>query len=94
MTLGELLTAVPDSSFPPAARDLEITGVSQDSRTVGPGELFVAVRGEKADGWSHAAEAAANGAAAVVSERQAPGGFPVPWVLQLRNDGEIGRAHV
>ena len=80
MTLGELLTAVPDSSFPPAARDLEITGVSQDSRTVGPGELFVAVRGEKADGWSHAAEAAANGAAAVVSERQAPGGFPVPWV--------------
>jgi UDP-N-acetylmuramoyl-L-alanyl-D-glutamate--2,6-diaminopimelate ligase len=74
------LTAVPDSSFSPAARDLKITGVSQDSRTVRPGELFVAVRGEKADGWAHAAQAAANGAAAVVSERPAPEGFPVPWV--------------
>ena len=80
MNLGELLTAVPDSSFSPAARDLKITGVSQDSRTIRPGELFVAVRGEKADGWAHAAQAAANGAAAVVSERPAPEDFPVPWV--------------
>ncbi len=80
MNLSELLTAVPDSSFSPAASNLKIMGVSQDSRTVRPGELFVAVRGEKADGWAHAAEAAANGAAAVVSERLAPEGFPVPWV--------------
>ncbi|HEX9305513.1 MAG TPA: UDP-N-acetylmuramoyl-L-alanyl-D-glutamate--2,6-diaminopimelate ligase [Thermoanaerobaculia bacterium] len=80
MNLSELLTAVPDSSFSPAVRDLKITGVSQDSRTVRPGELFVAVRGEKADGWEYAAQAAANGAAAVVSERPAPEGFPVPWV--------------
>ena len=80
MTLGELLTAVPDSSFSPAARDLKITGVSQDSRTVRSGELFVAIRGEKADGWAHAAQAAANGAVAVVSERPAPEDFPVPWV--------------
>ena len=80
MNLGELLTAVPDSSFSPAARDLKITGVSQDSRTVRPGELFVAIRGGKADGWAHAAQAAANGAAAVVSERPAPEDFPVPWV--------------
>jgi len=80
VNLSELLTAVPDSSFSPAVRDLKITGVSQDSRTVRPGELFVAVRGEKADGWEYAAQAAANGAAAVVSERPAPEGFPVPWV--------------
>jgi len=80
VNLGELLTAVPDSSFSPAARDLKITGVSQDSRTVRPGELFVAVRGERTDGWAHAAQAAANGAAAVVSERPAPEDFPVPWV--------------
>jgi len=80
VNLGELLTAVPDSSFSPAARDLKITGVSQDSRTVRSGELFVAIRGEKADGWAHAAQAAANGAVAVVSERPAPEDFPVPWV--------------
>jgi len=80
VNLGELLTAVPDSSFSPAVRDLKITGVSQDSRTVRSGELFVAIRGEKADGWAHAAQAAANGAVAVVSERPAPEDFPVPWV--------------
>ncbi|HEY3173384.1 MAG TPA: UDP-N-acetylmuramoyl-L-alanyl-D-glutamate--2,6-diaminopimelate ligase [Thermoanaerobaculia bacterium] len=80
MNLVELLTAVPDSSFSPAARDLEITGVSQDSRTVKSGDLFVAIRGEKADGWTHAAAAAARGAAAVVSERPAPEDFPIPWI--------------
>ena len=80
MTLVELLSAAPDSSFPPAASDREIAGVSCDSRTVGPGQIFVALRGEKDDGFSHALEAAARGAAAVVSDRPAPDAFPVPWV--------------
>ncbi len=80
MTLVELLSAAPDSSFSPAASDREISGVSCDSRTVGPGQIFVALRGEKDDGWAHALEAAARGAAAVVSDRPAPDAFPVPWV--------------
>ncbi len=80
MTLVELLSAAPDSSFPPAASDREIAGISADSRTVGPGQIFVALRGEKEDGWAHAREAAARGAAAVVSDRPAPEEFPVPWV--------------
>jgi UDP-N-acetylmuramoyl-L-alanyl-D-glutamate--2,6-diaminopimelate ligase len=78
--LVELLSAVPDSSFPPAAHDLRVIGVSADSRTVRPGELFVAIRGQKADGWVHAEEAAARGAVAVVSERPAPEGLPIPWI--------------
>jgi len=80
VTLVELLSAAPDSSFPPAASDREIAGISSDSRTVGPGQIFVALRGEKEDGWAHALEAAARGAAAVVSDRPAPDAFPVPWV--------------
>jgi UDP-N-acetylmuramoyl-L-alanyl-D-glutamate--2,6-diaminopimelate ligase len=80
VTLVELLSAEPDSSFPPAASDREIAGISCDSRTVGPGQIFVALRGEKDDGFSHALEAAARGAAAVVSDRPAPDAFPVPWV--------------
>jgi len=76
----ELLSVLPDSSFPPAARDLEIRGISQDSRVVRSGEIFVAVRGEKSDGWAHAAEAAARGAAAIVSDRAAPSGVTAPWV--------------
>jgi UDP-N-acetylmuramoyl-L-alanyl-D-glutamate--2,6-diaminopimelate ligase len=78
--LVELLSVLPDSSFPSSANDLEIAGISADSRAVRPGEIFVAVPGEHADGWDHAGEAVARGAAAVVSDRPAPEGLTVPWV--------------
>jgi UDP-N-acetylmuramoyl-L-alanyl-D-glutamate--2,6-diaminopimelate ligase len=80
--LVDLLSALPVSPSPVALRDLEVTGISQDSRTVAKGDLFVAIRGEKSDGWTHAGEAASRGAAAVVSDRPAPDGFPeaTPWL--------------
>ncbi len=47
-----------------------ITGVSTDSRTVKPGDLFVALRGEHYDGHQFVATAAARGAiAALVEDR-------------------------
>jgi UDP-N-acetylmuramoyl-L-alanyl-D-glutamate--2,6-diaminopimelate ligase len=78
--LVELLSVLPDSSFPSSANEVELSGISADSRTVRPGELFVAIRGERTDGWEHAAEAARRGAAAIVSDRPAPEGVTVPWV--------------
>ncbi|MGH7212641.1 MAG: Mur ligase domain-containing protein, partial [Acetobacteraceae bacterium] len=39
------------------------TGVSIDTRTLSPGDLFVALRGENGDGHAHVAEALARGAA-------------------------------
>lgn len=42
------------------------TGIAVDSRLVEPGNLFVALRGERTDGHRFAAEAAANGAAALL----------------------------
>ena len=45
-----------------------------------PGDLFVAVRGEKDDGSRTCSKPLARGAAAVVSDRPAPDAFPVPWV--------------
>jgi UDP-N-acetylmuramoyl-L-alanyl-D-glutamate--2,6-diaminopimelate ligase len=77
--LVELLSVLPDSSFPPSANDVEVTGISADSRTVRPGELFVAVRGEHADGWEHAQEAARRGAVAILSDRPAPEGGRALW---------------
>jgi UDP-N-acetylmuramoyl-tripeptide--D-alanyl-D-alanine ligase len=47
---------------PPA----ELAGVSTDTRTLGPGALFVALRGEKFDAHDYLAEAASRGAAAAV----------------------------
>ncbi len=52
-----------------------IAGVSVDSRTVGRGELFVAVRGEFHDGHEFAGKAVAAGAGAVMVERETVPGW-------------------
>ncbi len=50
--------------------ELEITGVQSDSRRVRRGDLFVAIRGEKADGRQYIANAISAGASAVVFEAE------------------------
>lgn len=59
--------------------DREITGVSTDTRTLVPGEVFVALRGERADGHDFAAAAVERGAAAVIVARAVP--VAVPQVI-------------
>jgi len=60
-----------------------LAGVSIDSRTLAPGELFVAIAGPRHDGHEHLAAALARGAAgALVARGREPGrelpeGFPV-----------------
>jgi UDP-N-acetylmuramoyl-L-alanyl-D-glutamate--2,6-diaminopimelate ligase len=67
MKLADLLTpdAVSDARF--AA--LEVAGVSEDSRDVKPGDLFVAVPGTKDDGLRFVGQALAAGAVAIMAER-------------------------
>ncbi len=61
--------------------DCDITGISYDSRRVGRGYLFAALRGEKADGHNFICDAIGKGAAAVLCERAGSecgkGGMPV-----------------
>jgi UDP-N-acetylmuramoyl-L-alanyl-D-glutamate--2,6-diaminopimelate ligase len=82
VTLVELLEALPEAevSGPPPAG--EVSRVVHDSRSVGKGDLFVAIRGEKADGQDFVGQAVSRGAAAVVSDRPAPAvlASAVPWV--------------
>ncbi|TIR79932.1 MAG: UDP-N-acetylmuramoyl-L-alanyl-D-glutamate--2,6-diaminopimelate ligase, partial [Mesorhizobium sp.] len=47
-----------------ASPDLEVTGLSSDSRQVRPGVVFFALAGSKADGSTYAADAAGRGFAA------------------------------
>jgi len=47
----------------------DIGGISYDSRRAGPGDLFVAVRGQQFDGHSFIEQAVEKGAVAVVAER-------------------------
>jgi len=64
---GELLQGDPSSCA---------TGVSTDTRTIKPGDLFFALRGERADGHRYVGAAAQAGAAGVVisNEGAAPSG--------------------
>ena len=49
-------------------RDVEVTGVTCDSRQVQPGHIFVALQGQRQNGWDFAEDAIARGAIAVVAE--------------------------
>jgi UDP-N-acetylmuramoyl-tripeptide--D-alanyl-D-alanine ligase len=63
-----------------AHANVEFAGVSTDSRTVQPGNLFIPLIGETFDGHEYAAHAVERGAAAVLwqAEREgAPAGVPV-----------------
>lgn len=64
MNLGQVLQNIP---MPPGCSgDLDITGLTVDSRTVKPGDLFFGLRGRNCDGKDYAAAAIDRGATAAV----------------------------
>jgi UDP-N-acetylmuramoyl-tripeptide--D-alanyl-D-alanine ligase len=82
-TVGELAISIgAGARVDGAATGTTLSGVAVDSRRVRPGDLFVAIRGERVDGHAFAREAAARGAAALLGERR-PADLPegIPAVL-------------
>jgi UDP-N-acetylmuramoyl-tripeptide--D-alanyl-D-alanine ligase len=74
---GELLKGSPDAL---------VLRVCTDSRQVGPGDLFIALAGERFDGHEFVAEVARKGAAAVVVEPgRTPSGLRGSAVIQVDN---------
>ena len=74
--------------------DPRFDGVSTDSRSVGRGQLFVALRGERFDGHDFLDAAAARGAAAAMVDVRYQGQFPLPVVIvddTKRALGELAR---
>ncbi len=61
------------------AAALSVRGLSTDSRSVKPGDVFVALNGSRTDGARFIAQAVASGAVAVAGE-QAPPDLAVPFV--------------
>ena len=59
--------------------DVEISGISYDTRTIQPGELFVALTGYKTDGHRFLREAVEKGAAVVICHK--PPEEPGPWLI-------------
>ena len=60
---------------------------NQDTRQLLPGELFVAVRGERGDGHDHLLEAAQSGAAGLLIEARAFSALPDAQRIQLEQAG-------
>lgn len=69
--------------------DLHVFGVSQDSRRVEPGDLFLAWKGEEHDAHEHLSEAVDRGAVAAVVERPVPK-VKVPQIVVA--DGRLAGA--
>lgn len=69
MRLSELCKQIADAQYCYNLLDREINGISYDSRRVRKGDLFVAIRGTKADGHDFIIDALMQGAAAVVTQR-------------------------
>jgi UDP-N-acetylmuramoyl-L-alanyl-D-glutamate--2,6-diaminopimelate ligase len=80
LKLMDLLAALPDADLD-GSPEADVTGISHDSRTVQPGDLFVAIRGGKSDGIAHVPEALSRGAVAVAAETPRSSSDPVPWIV-------------
>jgi UDP-N-acetylmuramoyl-L-alanyl-D-glutamate--2,6-diaminopimelate ligase len=62
---------LPDAEFV-GGLDWEVSGCTADTRRLDPGQVFIAVRGERLDGHAFVARALRQGAAGVVVERPCP----------------------
>jgi len=78
MILKDLLAKV-NTEKAQADMDIEIHGVSYDTRTLQAGMLFVAIRGLESDGHDYIGEAVQKGAVCVICE-QAPD-IQIPYVI-------------
>ena len=73
---------------PAAGADARVAGVEYDSRRVGPGSVFVAMRGGSTDGNRYLPRAVAAGAAAIVTDS------PEAYAALERDHPQLGRALV
>jgi UDP-N-acetylmuramoyl-L-alanyl-D-glutamate--2,6-diaminopimelate ligase len=79
MKLADLLKDIPLTASGSPSPALEITGLTEDSRRVGPGMLFAALAGTKADGMAFASDAQHRGAAIILaSEGTGAEGLSIP----------------
>ncbi len=74
MKLREILPA--DAEIAAGSAEIDVSGITADSRSVKPGDVFVAIAGNKDDGLRFVAPALAAGAVAVVAERAPEAALP------------------
>jgi UDP-N-acetylmuramoyl-tripeptide--D-alanyl-D-alanine ligase len=91
--IAEIVGGTLSDISPQQAAATRVSGtVEFDSRAVGPGGLFLALPGARADGHDHAASAVAAGAVVVLAAR--PVGVPAIVVRPERPNGAVDRSGV
>lgn len=79
LTLREICLAVNGTAR--ADENITVTGVSTDTRTISPGTLFVAIRGDRFDGHAFARDALSKGAVLVLAQENASLDDDIPAVF-------------
>src|SRR5262245_16450160 len=72
-----LLQGVPGS----AQANAIVSGIAYDSRRVQPGDVFIALKGQHADGTAFARQAIERGAIAIVSQDAPPADVAAEWLV-------------
>ncbi|MGV2619950.1 UNVERIFIED_CONTAM: UDP-N-acetylmuramoyl-L-alanyl-D-glutamate--2,6-diaminopimelate ligase [Halobacillus marinus] len=80
MKMSELLQFLPFYQTTQPVADIEVKGLSMDSRTTCKGDVFIAIRGVEADGHRYIASAVQKGAAVIVAEEATDTDVPVVLV--------------
>lgn len=80
MSLWQLADIASALGLPAPAQDVTMTGVQFDSRAVNQGDLFLAMKGAKADGADYMGVAEKNGAVAALTTR-AVAGVSIPQLV-------------
>ncbi|HEV2855959.1 MAG TPA: UDP-N-acetylmuramoyl-L-alanyl-D-glutamate--2,6-diaminopimelate ligase [Thermoanaerobaculia bacterium] len=88
MRLSDLVRGLPVSCGP--GPDPEVSGVAHDSRAVAPGDVFVALVGQRFDGRAFAGAAVAKGAVAVIGPAPESARPDVPWLVTADPRGVLG----
>jgi UDP-N-acetylmuramoyl-tripeptide--D-alanyl-D-alanine ligase len=88
MGLGEAAQAIGAQAV---GTEVRFRGVSTDTRSVGRGELFVAIRGEKYDGHAFLDVAKQRGAAAAMVDESHRGAAPLPLLVVDDTRRGLGR---
>ena len=78
MKLADLIKNI-DAAELAASPECEISGISYDSRSTKPGDVFVAISGFATDGYKYIPSAAEKGAAVVICDRVPQ--IEIPYVL-------------
>ena len=79
MKIKDMLQGVPTVQFH-GNEEEEVKGIAYSSRSVNPGYLFAALRGEFKNGFHFIPEAISKGATTILSERPMPSEFDINWI--------------